>query len=181
MWAQGLAPPDISVWMDSLMFLEKTQSGLKPKSLTVTFSVLQTLLCLLVISRLSTPPPCSPSVKLCLQFLTCSTLLHVSGTLYILFPLPQKLLSSSSSFWAQLKCSFLREAFLRLPPDLARPPDRNSLSFCTLQHLAQLYFNSYLCDCLFGVCLFYCKLQESRHLLVQSYLPNTVLDSTDTQ
>ena len=42
MWAQGLAPPDISVWMDSLMFLEKTQSGLKPKSLTVTFSVLQT-------------------------------------------------------------------------------------------------------------------------------------------
>lgn len=116
-------------------------------------------LCLPVISHLCTPPTCSPTIKVCVQFLRCSTFLHVSVSLYVLFSQPQRLFflpaHLSGPRW---RVTSPGKPSLRIPPDLVRC----SLSSCALQHWAQSYFSHYLCP--FSVCLFYYPVSSQKVL-----------------
>lgn len=79
------------------------------------------VLCLPVIPHLCTLPPCSPSVKVCVKFLKCSTFLPVSGSLYVLFPQPQRLFFLPvhlSGLHLSVTCS--GKPSLRIPPNSAR-------------------------------------------------------------
>lgn len=103
-------------------------------------SLANSVLCLPVISHLCTPPPCSPSIKVCVQFLKCSMFRHVSGSLYVLFPQPQRL------FFLPALLSGLRfsvtssgKPSLRILPDLAPVPYRIEPS------IVQSLFVSFCC------------------------------------